>query len=133
VFCLRGGAEKTGNRIAAQKLKLDFGQTPCHQCRRMKTYTSKLVLLGSLLALTCVFAAPTLRAAPATPATPATPAAPAAPAKEHQVSKKMLEKYDTNHDGKLDATEKAAMEADMAKAKGKHKGANKGEGHGQEK
>jgi hypothetical protein len=33
----------------------------------------------------------------------------------------MLKKYDTNHDGKLDDAEKAAMKADQDKAKAEKK------------
>ena len=37
--------------------------------------------------------------------------------KEHKPTAAQLKKYDTNQDGKLDATEHAAMEADTAKQK----------------
>ncbi len=83
----------------------------------MKTHTSKLVLVGSLLAFACAVTVPALRAADTPPATPAAPA----PAKEKKISKKDLEKYDTNHDGKLDDAELAAMKADKAKIKAQRK------------
>jgi hypothetical protein len=35
--------------------------------------------------------------------------------RREQVREKLLAKYDTNHDGKLDASERAAMKADLAK------------------
>ena len=82
----------------------------------MKTHTSRLILLSSVIALACAFVAPAIGAPDTTPAAPAT-----APAKEHKISKKDLEKYDTNKDGKLDAAELAAMKADKAKIKAQHK------------
>jgi hypothetical protein len=86
----------------------------------MKTHTSKFLILGSLLALMVAFAAPAVRAEDG--------------AKEKKVSKKNLEKYDTNKDGKLDDAEKAAMEADKAKNKAKKdKAAKAGEPAAQEK
>ena len=97
------------------RLAFDRPFWQCSLC--MKTHTSKLVLLGSLLALACAFAAPAIRAADPTPTAPAADAT----HKEKKVSKKDLEKYDTNKDGKLDENEMAAMKADKAKIKAQHK------------
>ena len=56
-----------------------------------------------LLALSGVLAVSTVQAAPSD--------------KEPKISKRTLEKYDTNKDGKLSDEEKAVWEADKAKAK----------------
>lgn len=77
----------------------------------MKFPTSKLLLVSSLFAVAGVFAIPSLRA---------DEKADEAAAKKAKHEAKMLEKYDTNHDGKLDDTEKAAMQADKEKMKAEH-------------
>lgn len=66
----------------------------------MKT-PSKLLLLAGALGLAVTFTVPAIAQDDAAPEK-----------KEHKVSKKTLEKYDTNKDGKLDDAEKAAMKAD---------------------
>jgi hypothetical protein len=40
------------------------------------------------------------------------PAAPAAPGEDHPFRQRLLERFDTNHDGQLDATERAAARAE---------------------
>lgn len=78
----------------------------------MKNKSSKIVLFTSLLALAGMFAAPAVRAQ-------GDDAAKAE--KKAKREAEMLKKYDTNHDGKLDDAEKAAMKADQDKAKAERK------------
>lgn len=73
----------------------------------MKNITSKLITLTSALALLATFSAPALRAEDAP--------------KKKEPSKKVLEKYDVNKNGKLDPEEEAAWKADMAKKKAEKK------------
>jgi hypothetical protein len=73
----------------------------------MKNITSKFITLVSALALLATFSAPALRAEDAP--------------KKKEPSKKVLEKYDVNHNGKLDPDEEAAWKADMAKKKAEKK------------
>ena len=70
----------------------------------MKT---KSLIVTLLLALSSVLAVPVVRAEEGE--------------KETKVSKKTLEKYDTNKDGKLSDEEKAAWQADKEKAKAERK------------
>jgi uncharacterized protein involved in copper resistance len=76
----------------------------------MKTPIKQKVIIAGLLALTSVLAVPLIRADEA-----ADKKAERKAAREQ----KILEKYDTNHDGKLDDTEKAAMKADRAEKRKK--------------
>lgn len=69
----------------------------------MKKIQCLAACLGCVLSVTC------LRAQ--TPVVPATADAAARKAKVHE---HMLRKYDVNHDGQLDANERAAMKADRA-------------------
>ena len=86
----------------------------------MKNITSKLFVLMSALALSLAVSA---RAEDAKPS-------PEAAAKKAEAAKKNLEKYDANHDGKLDDAEKAVMKADKDKMKAEHAGKKKeGEKH----
>ena len=84
----------------------------------MSKYSSKLLLAASALAVACTFALPAR-------------AADDKEAKKAERQKKLLEKYDKNHNGKLDPEEEAEMKADQAKAKeakekkDKEKAANK--------
>jgi Ca2+-binding EF-hand superfamily protein len=72
----------------------------------MKNTTSKLVTLIGALAVLVSFSAPALRAEDMP--------------KKKEPSKKQLEMWDKNHDGKLDDEEMAAMKAaQAAKKKGK--------------
>lgn len=65
--------------------------------------------------LGCVLSVTSLRAqSPATPAAPTSPPPADAAARKAKVHEHMLRKYDVNHDGQLDANERAAMKADRA-------------------
>jgi len=75
----------------------------------MKNTTSKLITLTSALALLAMFSAPALRAEDMP--------------KKKEPSKKQLEMWDKNHDGKLDETEEAAMKAAQAAKKKEKEGA----------
>ena len=83
----------------------------------MQKITSKtLITLASALAVLGMFAAPALRAEDAP--------------KKKEPSKKQLEMWDKNKDGKLDETERAAMQAAKKKKDGE---AKMGEGKKEEK
>jgi len=66
--------------------------------------TLRIILAASLFALAGAFAVSPARAEDA-------------PKKEKKVSKKILEKYDLNHNGILDPEEEAALKADRDKAR----------------
>lgn len=78
----------------------------------MKSTTSKLIVISTLLLAVCSLVSPVR----------ADEKADRKAAREQ----KKLEKYDKNHDGKLDDEENAAMEADKAKHRRK-KAADKSE------
>ena len=69
-----------------------------------KITSKKLITLASALAVLATFAAPALRAEDAP--------------KKKEPSKKQLEMWDKNHDGKLDEEETAAMRAAKKKKDG---------------
>jgi hypothetical protein len=75
----------------------------------MKTPSLKLTVISSVLALGMTLVAPTLRAEDEKPDTPAE-------RKAHREAE-MMKKYDANHDGKLDDTEKSLKKADKERAK----------------
>ncbi len=65
--------------------------------------------------LGCVLSVTSLQAqTPVAPTAPVTPSASDAAARKTKVHEHMLRKYDVNHDGQLDANERAAMKADRA-------------------
>jgi hypothetical protein len=78
----------------------------------MKKPASKLTLLATAFAVVSLFTVPALRAADEKEAKDKKD-------KEPKVTAKVLEKYDKNHNGKLDPDEEAAWKADLAKAKEK--------------
>ena len=80
----------------------------------MKTNRFVVAGLAGLLAVTSLLAQTPVAPDPASPTPPPTDAA----SRKALHRQKMMQKYDTNGDGKLDANEKAAMRADM-KAKRK--------------
>ena len=73
-------------------------------CAMQKITSKKLITLVSALAVLATFAAPALRAEDAP--------------KKKEPSKKQLEMWDKNHDGKLDEEETAAMRAAKKKKDG---------------
>ncbi|MBC7366309.1 MAG: hypothetical protein H7343_05765 [Undibacterium sp.] len=75
----------------------------------MKNITSKLITLTSALAVLATFSAPALRAEEMH--------------KKKEPSKKQLEMWDKNKDGKLDESEEAAMKAAQAAKKKEKDGA----------
>jgi len=79
----------------------------------MKNITSKFITLASALALFASFSAPVLRAEDAP--------------KKKEPSKKQMEMWDKNKDGKLDDEEKAAMQAAAAAKKKEKEGMKKDE------
>jgi len=84
----------------------------------MNIPTPKLILLASAFSLAAAFAVPALRAEDAP--------------KEKKVSARVLKKYDTNKDGKLDDQERAAWEADKAQQKAKRKAKKQAQKEGAE-
>jgi hypothetical protein len=75
----------------------------------MKIPTLKLIVASSLVALGTLLIVPALRASDEKPDTPAE-------RKAHREAE-LLRKYDANHDGKLDDTEKSVRKADKEKAR----------------
>ncbi len=83
----------------------------------MKKTPSKILIISSLFALLCAFAAPAVRAEDSGEKDKAAEKA----AKKAKHEAEILAKYDLNKDGKLDDAEKAALKADEDKAKAEHK------------
>ena len=78
----------------------------------MKTPYTKLLLLGGLVAFVSTFSV-----AQAQDTDEAKAKAETAAVRKAEREKKHLEKYDANHNGKIDPAEQTAVDADKAKAK----------------
>ncbi|MDB6170026.1 MAG: hypothetical protein JWM88_2890 [Verrucomicrobia bacterium] len=75
----------------------------------MKTPILKLIVVSSMVALGAILLVPSGRAGDDKPDTPAE--------RKARREAETLRKYDANHDGKLDDTEKSARKSDREKAR----------------
>jgi Ca2+-binding EF-hand superfamily protein len=84
----------------------------------MKTSSVSLCFLSATLFAGLAFA----QAEPPPPPAGAPPPPPAAPGDDHPFRQRMLERFDANHDGKLDEAERAAAREEWKKRMAEHGG-----------